>query len=97
MPSDLTPFDRAPSTAAGERLVVTLFAGMAEIVGARHVEIEWQGGTVADLRRDMVANRPAIGPLLARSAVAVAGRYAADDRPIAAGAEVAIIPPVSGG
>lgn len=97
MPSDPIPFDRSPSTAAGERLVVTLFAGMAEIVGARHVEIEWHGGTVADLRREMVAYSPAIGPLLARSAVAVAGRYAADDRPIAAGSEVAIIPPVSGG
>jgi molybdopterin converting factor small subunit len=97
MSSNPTPFDRSSSAAIGQRLVVTLFAGMAEIVGARHVEIEWHGGTVADLRRDMVATRPAIGPLLARSAVAVAGRYAADDRPIAAGADVAIIPPVSGG
>lgn len=97
MPSDPTSFDRSSSTAIGQRLVVTLFAGMAEIVGARHVEIEWHGGTVADLRREIVANRPAIGPLLARSAVAVAGRYASDDRPVAAGVDVAIIPPVSGG
>ena len=97
MPSDPTPFDRLPSPSAGQRLVVTLFAGMAEIVGSRQLEIHWKGGTVADLRREILAARPAIGPLLTRSAVAVAGRYAADDRSIAAGTDVALIPPVSGG
>jgi molybdopterin converting factor small subunit len=97
MPSDPTPFDRLPPPPAGQRLVVTLFAGMAEIVGSRHLEIDWNGGTVADLRREILAARPAIGPLLTRSAVAVAGRYAADDRSIAAGTDVALIPPVSGG
>ncbi len=97
MSIDPTTADRLPPPAACQRLVVTLFAGMAEIVGARRLEIDWHGGTVADLRRGIVAARPAIGPLLARSAVAVAGRYAADDRTIDAGAEVAIIPPVSGG
>lgn len=97
MPSDPIPFDRLPPPPAGQRLVVTLFAGMAEIVGSRHLEIDWNGGTVADLRREILAARPAIGPLLTRSAVAVAGRYAADDRSIAAGTDVALIPPVSGG
>ena len=57
----------------------------------------WDGGTVADLRRELAAARPALGPLLARSAVCVAGRYAADNVIIAVGAEVALIPPVSGG
>ena len=97
MPSHPTPFDRTPPPGAGQRLVVTLFAGMAEIVGSRHLEIDWNGGTVADLRREILAARPAIGPLLTRSAVAVAGRYAPDDRRIAAGTDVALIPPVSGG
>jgi molybdopterin converting factor small subunit len=70
---------------------------MAEIVGARRLEMPWEGGTVADLRRELEAGRPALGPLLARSAVCVAGRYAADNVTIAVGAEVALIPPVSGG
>jgi molybdopterin converting factor small subunit len=38
-----------------------------------------------------------VAPLLARSAVAVGGRYATDDDRVAAGVDVAVIPPVSGG
>lgn len=97
MPSDPTTADRLPPSAAGAPLAVILFAGMAEIVGARRLEMPWDGGTVADLRRELAAARPALGPLLARSAVCVAGRYAADNVIIAVGAEVALIPPVSGG
>jgi len=40
---------------------------------------------------------PELIPLLKRSAVAVAGQYAADTQQVAIGSEVAIIPPVSGG
>jgi molybdopterin converting factor small subunit len=87
--------DAAPRAAG--RLVVTLFAGMAEIVGSRRLEVVWSGGTVADLRRAVGMAWPAIGPLLERSAVVVAGRYAVDDTGIVVGADVAIIPPVSGG
>ena len=97
MSSVPTMADRLPPSAAGSPLAVILFAGMAEIVGARRLELPWEGGTVADLRRELEAGRPALGPLLARSAVCVAGRYAADNVTIAVGAEVALIPPVSGG
>ena len=77
---------------------VALFAGMAEAAGCREVEIEWPGGTVADLRAALGRRWPAIAPLLARSAVAVGGRYAADGFIVAPGAsDVAVIPPVSGG
>ena len=76
---------------------VLLFAGMAEVVGARRLEISWDGGTVADLRRRLVENQPTLGPLLARSALCVSGRYAADDVTVVVGDEVAVIPPVSGG
>ena len=97
MSSDPTTAERLPPSAAGAPLAIILFAGMAEIVGARRLEMLWDGGTVADLRRELAAARPALGPLLARSAVCVAGRYAADNVIIAVGAEVALIPPVSGG
>ena len=97
MSSVPTTADRLPPSAAGAPLAVILCAGMAEIVGARRLEMPWDGGTVADLRRELAAARPALGPLLARSAVCVAGRYAADNVIIAVGAEVALIPPVSGG
>jgi molybdopterin converting factor small subunit len=78
-------------------LRVALFAGMAEAAGTRVAEIRWAGGAVADLRSALGAAYPAVGPLLARSAVAVGGRYAADDAPVPPAADVAIIPPVSGG
>lgn len=78
-------------------LSVSLFAGMAEIAGSRRVEIAWDGGSVAELRSRLAAALPAIAPLLARSAVAVGSAYAPDDALLTTGAEVAIIPPVSGG
>ena len=78
-------------------LTVALFAGMAELAGARSVTVDWSGGTVADLRRALGVAHPKLIPLLQRSAVAVAGQYAADTLPVAIGSEVAIIPPVSGG
>ena len=78
-------------------LTVALFAGMAELAGARSVTVAWSGGTVADLRRALGVAHPKLIPLLQRSAVAVAGQYAADTHPVAIGSEVAIIPPVSGG
>lgn len=78
-------------------LRVALFAGLAAAVGRRFVEIEWEGGTVAGLRRRLMAAHPGITPLLARSAVALDDAYAPDDAVVPAAATVAIIPPVSGG
>lgn len=78
-------------------LRVAVFAGMAELVGARHVELPWSGGTVADARRLLASRYPAVAPLLGRSAVAIGSRYVRDDVPVAEGDDVAIIPPVSGG
>jgi molybdopterin converting factor small subunit len=89
------PLPDAPSPAG--RLRVALFAGMAEAAGRQTAEIEWNGGTVADLRRCLAAACPAIGPLVARSAVARGDRYVADSEQIGAGDDVAVIPPVSGG
>jgi molybdopterin converting factor small subunit len=87
---------RGPQPAAGS-LRIALFAGMAEAAGCRILEIAWPGGSVADLRRAVATARPEIGPLLARSAVAVEDVFAADESPVPCDAEVAIIPPVSGG
>jgi molybdopterin converting factor small subunit len=78
-------------------LRVAVFAGMADLVGCRVVELPWAGGTVADARRLVADRHPATAALLARSAVAIGSRYVADDEPLAAGDDVAFIPPVSGG
>ena len=82
---------------AGPSLRIAVFAGMAELAGGRQIDLPWQGGTVADLRRVLAAAHPPLAPLLARSAVAVGGRYASDVERVVAGADVAVIPPVSGG
>lgn len=88
MPSTLPP--------AGT-LRVTLFAGLVEPAGGRTLDVDWSGGTVADLRRVLAAARPGLEPLLSRSAVAVGGRLADDEASVVAGSDVAVLPPVSGG
>ena len=88
---------RSPSAAAPVAVGVVVFAGLAEAVGARIVEVPWVGGTVAQLRAAVAARCPAAEALLARSAVVVDGRHAGDGDAVAVGADVAILPPVSGG
>lgn len=78
-------------------LRIAVFAGMADLVGGRTVEMPWSGGTVADARRLVAERHPPAATLLARSAFAVGSRYVADDALLAAGDDAAIIPPVSGG
>ncbi|NDC63293.1 MAG: MoaD/ThiS family protein [Planctomycetia bacterium] len=76
---------------------IELFAGVAEAAGRRFLDIDWNGGSVGQLRTAAAAAAPAIVPLLARSAVAVDGVLVGDDRQVPGGAQVAVIPPVSGG
>jgi len=83
--------------AVAGRLRILLFAGLAEAAGDRAVEIAWDGGTVADVRRAVVADRPATAPLVARSVVAIGDRLVGDSEPVPTGTEIAILPPVSGG
>jgi molybdopterin converting factor small subunit len=94
---DAADSPRPAAPAAPGTLRVALFAGLAAAAGRRCVEIEWDGGTVAGLRRRLAAAHPEISPLLARSAVALDDAYATDDAVVPAAAAVAIIPPVSGG
>jgi molybdopterin converting factor small subunit len=86
-----------PDAAAPATLRIAVFAGMAELVGGRHVHLPWPGGTVADVRRLVSARHPAAAALIARSAVAVGSGYVNDATVLAASDDVAIIPPVSGG
>lgn len=78
-------------------LRVALFAGLVELAGCRCLQIPWRGGSVADLRRALAEARPAMAPLLARSAVAVDDQYAGDGTRVPVAADVAVLPPVSGG
>jgi molybdopterin converting factor subunit 1 len=77
---------------------VKLFAAMSELAGGDSVDVELpDGATVGDLRREVGKQLPLARTLLNNSGVAVDHDLAENDRPLAGGEEVAIIPPVSGG
>jgi MoaE-MoaD fusion protein len=78
-------------------VTVRLFARLREIAAADALPVEVDVATVAAIRAALSSRLPAAAGLVARSAVAVNGEYAAEDQPVTAADEVALIPPVSGG
>jgi molybdopterin converting factor subunit 1 len=79
-------------------LTVRLFARARDLAGTDSLPVELPPrATVADLRRALAAARPALAPLLPLCAVAVGGDFADDDRALTPSAEIALLPPVSGG
>ena len=77
---------------------VRLFARLRDLAGRDLIEIDLPAGaTVAELRRKLAADWPALGGLLDRCAVAVNEEFAENDLTLPLGAEVAVLPPVSGG
>ena len=55
------------------------------------------GATVADLKSALALACPSLRPLLPMIRIAIDSEYAVDDQTIPLGAELAAIPPVSGG
>ncbi|HZT82680.1 MAG TPA: MoaD/ThiS family protein [Gemmataceae bacterium] len=79
-------------------LTVRLFARAKDLAGADRLTVDLaDGATVADLRRALAAACPALAGLLERSAFAVNGDFADDALSLPLRAEVALLPPVSGG
>ena len=77
---------------------VRLFARAKDLAGTDVVSVDVAlNARVADLRRRLADHVPALAPLLARSALAVNEEFARDDQLLSPGAEVALLPPVSGG
>lgn len=77
---------------------ILFFARARDLAEAEVIDLEAPTGfTVADLRRRLVENHPALAEILPRCMIAVNEEFAADKDPIPANAEVACIPPVSGG
>jgi len=74
------------------------FASAAQALGA--AACDWQlaeASSVRDLRQQLAVDFPALAPLLPRLAIAVNGVVARPDVPVREGAEIALLPPVSGG
>ena len=77
---------------------VLFFALARDQAGTGRLEVTLpEGATVATLREHLAAEIPAVAGTLSRSMIAVGDDYATDDQPLTDGAQVACIPPVSGG
>lgn len=80
------------------KVSVQMFAAARQLSGQAVLEIELPpGATLRELRAALAVQAPALGVLLAHLKFAVNTEYAAEETVIPAGAEVACIPPVSGG
>jgi molybdopterin synthase catalytic subunit/molybdopterin converting factor small subunit len=74
------------------------FASASDALGAGELDVDLPDhARVADLRAWLDARYPALAPLWPRLAVAVNGSVARADDRLGEGAEVALLPPVSGG
>jgi MoaE-MoaD fusion protein len=76
---------------------VLYFAAARDGAGAAREELEGPFASVAELRRTLAARHPELEPILPRCRIAVGEEFAPDDAPVPDGAEVAVVPPVSGG
>ncbi|MBI3408682.1 MAG: molybdopterin converting factor subunit 1 [Planctomycetes bacterium] len=80
------------------KVTVRFFARARDLAGTSSASFDLpDGATVQDLRRRLAADYPALEVLLARSAVAVDDEFAGDNQRLEGDAEVALLPPVSGG
>ncbi|MFL5242092.1 MAG: MoaD/ThiS family protein [Gemmataceae bacterium] len=77
---------------------VNLFARFKDLAGADQITVDLpNNATVRDLRQTLKRIYPSSAGLLERSAVAVDNEFTEDRTAILANAEVALLPPVSGG
>lgn len=80
------------------KVKVRVFARARELAGADAVDVELaSGASVADLRHQLASDYPPLAGLLARCAIAIDDEFAEDEAIVPAGAEIALLPPVSGG
>ena len=77
-------------------LVVLYFAGARDAAGTSRETLAEAPATLAALRAELAARHPALAPVLARCRLAVDHEFASDETPLRDGAEVAVVPPVSG-
>jgi molybdopterin synthase catalytic subunit len=78
-------------------LTLLYFAGAREAAGTVREVLEERPATVGALRRLLLERHPELSRVLPRCRIAVDEEFAEDAAPLPDGAEVAILPPVSGG
>jgi len=89
---------RPARTSAIMNLTVRLFAGLRERAGADELTLDGlpEPLDLAGLKRELESRHPELGPLGYVRGV-VGTEYVPDSTPLSGGAEVALLPPVSGG
>lgn len=79
-------------------MTVLLFGVLRELAGANEIHLDIDAdATVTELRAALARQAPDLADALGSCRVAVDGRYAEEATPVGADAEIALIPPVSGG
>ena len=77
---------------------VRLFAVAKQVAGRESVEIDLpEGATIGQLREQLGARVPPLAKIVGQMMFAIDVQYANDQTRIPPGADVACIPPVSGG
>ena len=77
---------------------VLFFAAAREIAGASRIEVNVDSSaTIGDLKSVLLGRIPELENLLQKSNFSLNEEYVTDATPLVDGAEVAVIPPVSGG
>jgi molybdopterin converting factor subunit 1 len=77
---------------------VRLFARLRDLAGSNSLVLELpSGSTVADLRHHLTVEYPQLTSLLERCAIGVNNEFAENALRLPDGAEIALLPPVSGG
>ncbi len=80
------------------QITVLFFATLRERAGIKQMTLDMPDqARVADLKRRLREEFPALAPALETALVSVNRQFAFDEDPIPAGAEAAVFPPVSGG
>ena len=80
------------------RIRVRLFAVARQAAGRDSIDMDLpEGATIAEVRRQLGAAIPQLSKFAGQLMFAVNAEYADDRAPVPPGAEVACIPPVSGG
>jgi molybdopterin converting factor subunit 1 len=80
------------------RITILVFARLRDLVGTPQLERDVAAGaTVEDVWAALAREFPAAAPHRAALSAAVNAAYAKFSTPVAAGDEVAFLPPVSGG
>lgn len=80
------------------KVSLLLFAGLRDAVGERTLSMDFEeGATVADVKHRLAAAYPGVEPIIDRVVCAIDDEYVPFEERLHEGAEVALIPPVSGG